>query len=68
MLPVLFLSKVQLNLNPNYYPGEKFRLSVDDQDTYRSFNKVELNGKATQFMLKHEDLRKGGKLEFTNSK
>ena len=61
-------SKVQLNLNPNYYPGKKFRLSVDDQDTYRSFNKVELNGKATQFMLKHEDLRKGGKLEFSNSK
>lgn len=59
-------SEVELNLNPKYYPGKKFRISVNDEDTYKTFNTVELNGKESQFVLKHEDLRKGGKLKFSN--
>ncbi len=59
-------SEVELNLNPKYYPGKKFRLSINDDDTYKTFNKVELNGKESQFVLKHEDIQKGGKLKFSN--
>ncbi|MDP3644580.1 MAG: glycoside hydrolase family 92 protein [Bacteroidota bacterium] len=60
-------SEVQLNLNPKYYPGKKFRISINDQDTYKTYNKVELNGKESQFVLKHEDIWKGGDLKFSNT-
>ena len=60
-------TEVELNLNPKYYPGKKFRISIDATDTYKTFNKVELNGKDCNFVLKHEDIRKGGKLEFSNT-
>ncbi len=60
-------TEVELNLNPKYYPGKKFKISLDDPDTSKTFDKVELNGKESQFVLKHEDIRKGGKLEFSNS-
>lgn len=60
-------SEVELNLNPKYYPGRKFRISLNDEDTQKTFNYAELNGDEIPFVLKHEDIRKGGKLEFSNS-
>ncbi|MDP2337822.1 MAG: glycoside hydrolase family 92 protein [Bacteroidota bacterium] len=60
-------SEVELNLDPKYYPGKKFTISLDDPDTYKTFNRVELNGKDSPFVLKHEDIRKGGKLKFSNT-
>ena len=60
-------TEVELNLNPKYYPGKKFKITIDNQDTSQTFDKVNLNGKESQFVLKHEDIRKGGKLEFSNS-
>ncbi|MFA5330105.1 MAG: GH92 family glycosyl hydrolase [Prolixibacteraceae bacterium] len=60
-------SEVELNLNPKYYPGGKFRISINNEDTYKTFNHVELNGKEIPFVLKHEDIRRGGELKFSNS-
>jgi predicted alpha-1,2-mannosidase len=60
-------NEVELNLNPKYYSGGRFIISISDPDTYKTFNKVELNGDESQFVLKHEDIRKGGKLKFSNS-
>ena len=60
-------SKVELNLNPKYYPGKQFRISLDDQNTSKVFNRAELNGKQIPFMIKQEDIRMGGKLKFSNS-
>ncbi|MDO8929713.1 MAG: glycoside hydrolase family 92 protein, partial [Bacteroidota bacterium] len=60
-------TEVEFNLNPKYYPGKKFKITIDNQDTSQTFDKVKLNGKESQFVLKHEDIRKGGKLEFSNS-
>jgi len=59
-------NEVKLNLNPKYYPGGKFTISQSDPDTYKTFSKVELNGTEIPFVLKHEDIRKGGKLKFSN--
>lgn len=59
-------NEVTLNLNPKYYPGGKFTISQSDPDTYKTFSKVELNGTEIPFVLKHEDIRKGGKLKFSN--
>jgi predicted alpha-1,2-mannosidase len=60
-------NKVELNLNPKYYPGKRFKISVDDQNTYKAFNQAELNGQKIPFILKHEDISKGGRLKFSNS-
>ena len=60
-------SEVELNLNPKYYPGGKFTISLDDPDTYKTFNRTELDGKEISFVIRHEDLRKGGQLKFSNS-
>ena len=60
-------SEVELNLNQKYYPGKQFRITLDDPDTYKTFNQVELNGKSVPFILMHEDISKGGKLKFSNS-
>jgi putative alpha-1,2-mannosidase len=59
--------EVELNLNPKFYPGGKFRISLDDADTYKTFNKAELNGKEVPFVLKQKDLQEGGKLKFSNT-
>jgi predicted alpha-1,2-mannosidase len=59
-------NEVTFNLNPKYYPGGKFTISQSDPDTYKTFSKVELNGTEIPFVLKHEDIRKGGKLKFSN--
>jgi len=60
-------NKVELNLNPKYYPGKQFKMTVADPNTYHTFNQAELNGEKIPFKLKHEDIRKGGRLKFTNS-
>jgi len=59
-------SEVELNLNPKYYPGKQFRISLSDPNTYNAFKRVELNGKEIPFVLKQEDIMKGGKLNFSN--
>jgi len=58
--------QVKLNLNPKYYPGQTFEMNTSGKDSYEAFRKAKLNGKEIPFIIKHEDLRKGGKLEFTN--
>lgn len=60
-------SEVELNLNPKYYPGGIFRISLDNEDSYKTFNKVELNGKDVPFVLKEKDIQEGGKLKFSNT-
>lgn len=59
--------EVNLKLNPKYYPGGKFNISLSDTATYNAFNKAELNGKEVPFVIKHEDIRQGGKLKFSNT-
>lgn len=60
--------EVRLNLNPKYYPGGKFVLKINNKDTYAAFAKVKLNGKEVPFILKHDDIRKGGTLNFSDKK
>jgi putative alpha-1,2-mannosidase len=59
-------SEVKLNLNEKFYPGKSFRIINEEKETYKTTNKVELNGEEVQFVIKHEDLVKGGNLEFSN--
>jgi putative alpha-1,2-mannosidase len=59
-------NKVELKLNTKYYPGKNFRISIDDVNTSKAFNRAELNGKQIPFVIKQEDIRMGGKLKFTN--
>lgn len=59
--------KVELNLNPKYYPGKSFTISLNDPDTYKTFGKVKLDGKEVPFVIRHEDIQKGGKLGFFNN-
>ena len=61
-------SEVELNLNPKYYPGKRFRITTDNPDSLSTFNMVKLNDKNSEFLLKQEDLRGGGELRFSNSK
>lgn len=60
-------SEVKLDLNPIYYPGGKFRISLDDADASKAFSQVKLNGKKVPFMIKHEDFRNGGILNYSNT-
>jgi predicted alpha-1,2-mannosidase len=60
-------SEVTLNLNPKYYSGKGFKIKVNDPDAGKTFNHVKLNEKECEFVLKHNDIRKGGKLEFSNT-
>lgn len=60
-------SEVEINMNPRYYPGKKFTITANQPETTETFNQVKLNGKESSFTLKHEDLQKGGRLEFSNS-
>jgi len=59
-------NKVELKLNTKYYPGKNFRISIDDVNAAKAFNRAELNGKQIPFVIKQEDIRMGGKLKFTN--
>jgi predicted alpha-1,2-mannosidase len=56
--------KVTLNLDKKYYPGGKFVLNARSEDNYKAFKAVELNGKQIEPMITHEDLQKGGSLQF----
>jgi len=55
---------VTLNLDKAYYPGGKFTLKAQSGNNYKAFSEVKLNGKEIEPMITHEDLKKGGKLEF----
>ena len=59
--------KVTLNLDKKYYPGGKFVLTATPEKSKNIFSKVKLNGKEIVPAIKHEDLQKGGKLEFTDA-
>jgi putative alpha-1,2-mannosidase len=56
--------KVTFNLDKKYYPGGKFVFEAEPGNNKNSFAKVKLNGKEIEPVIKHEDLQKGGKLEF----
>jgi putative alpha-1,2-mannosidase len=57
-------SKVTFNLDKKYYPGGKFVFETESANNQGSFSKVKLNGKEIEPVIRHEDLQKGGKLEF----
>ena len=57
-------SKVTFNLDKKYYPGGKFVFEAEPGNNMNSFSKVKLNGKEIEPVIRHEDLQKGGKLEF----
>ncbi len=59
--------KVTFNLDKKYYPGGKFVLATEPGKSSNVFSKVKLNGKEIGPVIKHEDLQKGGKLEFTDA-
>jgi predicted alpha-1,2-mannosidase len=59
---------VQLNLDPKYYPGKKFRITVDAKNTSGIFSEVQLNGVPCNFVVTHDQLRAGGKLHYATSK
>jgi predicted alpha-1,2-mannosidase len=56
--------KVTFNLDKKYYPGSKFVFEAQPGNNKNIFSKVKLNGKEIEPVIKHEDLQKGGKLEF----
>ena len=56
--------KVTFNLDKKYYPGGNFVFETESGNNQSSFSKVKLNGKEIEPVIKHEDLQKGGKLEF----
>jgi predicted alpha-1,2-mannosidase len=60
--------KVTFNLDKKYYPGGRFVLSTEKGKNYDAFSKLKLNGKEIEPVIKHEDLQKGGKLEFSKGK
>ncbi len=56
--------KVTLHLDKEYYPGKKFELKIEPGNNYKAFSVVKINGKETEPKISHEDLQKGGSLEF----
>jgi len=56
--------KVTFNLDKKYYPGGNFVFETEPGNNQNSFSKAKLNGKEIEPVIKHEDLQKGGKLEF----
>jgi putative alpha-1,2-mannosidase len=57
-------SKVTFNLDKKYYPVGKFVFEAEPGNNQNSFSKVKLNGNEIEPVIRHEDLQKGGKLEF----
>jgi len=57
-------TKVTFNLDKKYYPGGKFVFEAEPGNNMKSFAKIKLNGTEIEPSIKHEDLQKGGKLEF----
>jgi len=56
--------KVTFNLDKKYYPAGKFVFEAEPGNNQNSYSKVKLNGKKIEPVITHEDLQKGGKLEF----
>jgi putative alpha-1,2-mannosidase len=56
--------KITLNLDKSFYPGKKFEVEATPGNQAGVFSKMELNGKKTETLIKHENLQKGGKLNF----
>jgi predicted alpha-1,2-mannosidase len=56
--------KVTLRLDKKFYPGGKFVLETPENKTDTIFSSVTLKRKQTGTVLRHEDIRKGGRLEF----
>ncbi|NQU85681.1 MAG: glycoside hydrolase family 92 protein [Mariniphaga sp.] len=60
-------NKVTLNLNNQFFPGNKFEIIGKGENQYNAFNKVKLNGKESGTVLNYNDLINGGKLVFSLS-
>lgn len=56
--------KITLNPDRKYYPGGPFELYITPGCNCTSFANVKLNGKTIEPVITHDDLKKGGKLEF----
>jgi predicted alpha-1,2-mannosidase len=56
--------KVTLHLDPEFYPGGEFILKAEKGNQYSTFSSVKLNGTETAPVIHHEDIQRGGKLEF----
>jgi predicted alpha-1,2-mannosidase len=56
--------KVTITLDKRYYPGKKLLLEAAPGNQYGIFSSVKMNGKDIEPAITHEDIRKGGKLEF----
>ncbi|MBC8004790.1 MAG: glycoside hydrolase family 92 protein, partial [Verrucomicrobia bacterium] len=61
-------SEIELNLDPKYYPGKRLKIVVDKNDTSKVFGSIYYNDENYGSMLTQENLEKGGKLRFSNSK
>jgi len=57
--------KVILHLDKTYYPGGKFILKTKVENDTTIFNEVKLNGKEITPLITHDDIQKGGSLEFS---
>ena len=57
--------KVTLNLDKKYYPGGKFILDAELENLSKAYKSVKLNGNIIEPVINHEDLQKGGKLNFS---
>lgn len=57
--------KVTLNLDKSHYSGKQFILEASSENQYGTFSAVKLNGQETSPVITHEDIRSGGKLEFS---
>lgn len=57
-------SKVTFNLDKKYYPAGKFILETEPGKNQNSYSKVKLNENEIEPVITHEDLQKGGRLEF----
>jgi predicted alpha-1,2-mannosidase len=57
-------SKVTLNLDRKYYPGNKFILETHGNSKDAIYTKVYLNGKESGTIIVHDNFKKGGKLTF----
>jgi predicted alpha-1,2-mannosidase len=56
--------KITLNLDKKYYKGGKFILETTPGNQFGTFSQIKLNGNEIQPVITHENLQKGGKLEF----
>lgn len=56
--------KVTLHLDKDFYPGGSFEIKAPQRESLTVFESVRLNGKQTGLVIKHEELQKGGTLEF----